>query len=1174
MHTRTTLLLTLLIFVALSPLPPGTLAAAHPEPPPIILPDPLAGRSTTSGEAVSRPITIMLELTTPLPPTEAAPAVASRALAQIATSQSDLRQRLAALGVPILFQTRAAYSGVAVAARPDQLQALRNLPGVAAARVIPPKARAATTAAEVVGAARLWSAARRQLLGQGVRIGVIDSGIDYTHATFGGPGTSAAFLANTPQIVEPGSFPTAKVVGGLDLVGDAYDASGVEGTLTPSPDPDPLDCGGHGTQVASVAAGYGVDASGAPYRGGYGPDTPFAELRVSPGIAPESGLVALKVFGCRGTTAFLTEAIDYAIDPNGDGLTADRLVDVLTISLGSPFGGAGDPDAVAVDRAVQAGVVVVVAAGGSGVRTALPDGIGDVFYAISSPASAELAIAVGASQGTPDAADDTLAPFSPRGPQQGGALKPDIVAPGVNILTAAVGSGSGGITASGTSVAAPQVAGAAALLRQLHPGWAPAQVKSALTTSATPLLTTADAPYPPSLAGAGRLAVEPLSRLEVLAYPAEQPGDTGLAFGAPWLTAPAELQRDLTIENTGSVERSVRLEAVTTTSEPGVQVSVPATSLLVPPKSSIRVPVVLSVQPQLLDNTPDRATALTQGGFYRYYLAEHGGYVRVITSAGSRVRVGHVAGVGDIEVTVGPESLRSTLNRGAVSKYITVAPGAQEIRVRAAGAAPDAPPLLVQPVNLTDGQDVTLVVSGRPGALRLSQVTEAQAAPPAGAARVLLHNADPYGDGSALDFYVDGALVAAGVTPGGAEEAAVAGGQRGFRAVRAGEPLGQSGLAARSFTAEAGQQFVLSVGTTALWARAAAQSPARAPNVQVARVPFQVFPKAASQSAATAGAVLVPASASAAQVSLRNTGARRGPATPGALPQAALVSGFSLDPGGISGPNTALPPAQRAADLQYVGVSSNLPITQGQDPHNQVMFFGISSFQPWSTPNEVEFRIYIDTNRDSTADFVLVTMTLGSRLDSPPNDVFISRLYRFTDAGGVEPTGGISFWNTLSASSVPGVTTAGLDPAPFNTRVMFTAASVASLGLEPGQTTIRYYVTSRARDAGRFLRVVDRVPSAGYLEYDIGSDAVTPINRDVTLLGARPLFPDVDGGAVNIAINQTRLAERGSQQVLLLHHHNPPESQAEVVVIQSSAPQQLGTVPASPPLALPLVSGP
>jgi subtilisin family serine protease len=86
-------------------------------------------------------------------------------------------------------------------------------------------------------------------------------------------------------------------------------------------------------------------------------------------VAPGASLVALKVFGCRGTTTFLTRAIDYAIDPNGDGNTDDRLVDVLNISLGSPFGGESDPDVVAINRAVDAGVVVVVAAGDTGGKT-------------------------------------------------------------------------------------------------------------------------------------------------------------------------------------------------------------------------------------------------------------------------------------------------------------------------------------------------------------------------------------------------------------------------------------------------------------------------------------------------------------------------------------------------------------------------------------------------------------------------------------------------------------------------------------------------------------------------------------------------------------------------------------------------------------------------------------
>lgn len=201
--------------------------------------------------------------------------------------------------------------------------------------------------------------------GEGVSVAVLDSGIDYTHANLGGAGTLAAYEAaygtavtDTLNTTLDGLFPTAKVVGGYDFVGERWPISS---TVT-QPDPDPIDFGGHGTHVADIIAG----------------------VR---GVAPAADLHAVKVCSAIATSCSgvaLLQAMDYALDPNGDDDISDA-VDVINMSLGSDYGSAVDDDlAYAVEFASAYGIIVVAAAGNGG----------DKPYVHGTPAAAPSAIAV------------------------------------------------------------------------------------------------------------------------------------------------------------------------------------------------------------------------------------------------------------------------------------------------------------------------------------------------------------------------------------------------------------------------------------------------------------------------------------------------------------------------------------------------------------------------------------------------------------------------------------------------------------------------------------------------------------------------------------------------------------------------------------------------------------
>src|SRR5207245_2072071 len=185
-----------------------------------------------------------------------------------------------------------------------------------------------------------------------------DTGIDYTHANFAGPGTVAAFnaaFATSTAPANPAYFGPAapKVKGGFDLVGNAYNGSNI-----PAPDPNPLDCNGHGSHVAGTAVGFGVTSGGATYAGPYNPSiyTPGA-FRIGPGVAPKADLYSYRVFGCTGSTRVTVDAINMAFD---DGM------DVINMSLGSPFGTADDASAVASTNVAKTGRIGVASAGNSG----------------------------------------------------------------------------------------------------------------------------------------------------------------------------------------------------------------------------------------------------------------------------------------------------------------------------------------------------------------------------------------------------------------------------------------------------------------------------------------------------------------------------------------------------------------------------------------------------------------------------------------------------------------------------------------------------------------------------------------------------------------------------------------------------------------------------------------
>jgi len=345
----------------------------------------------------------------------------------------------------------------------------------------------ATATAQEIGAPALWGQTL-DTAGQGVKIGIIDSGIDPDHPYFDPAGyTMPAGFPKGQQ-----RFTTAKVIVARSFA-PKTGATAPSVRLAFSEDDD-----SHGTHVAGIAAGNA--------------DTPAAGRRVS-GVAPRAYLGNYKVF-VETDDGLSPNANSPAIVAAIEAAVADGM-DVINFSGGEPeIEPSRDIVALALDAAAAAGVVPVIAAGNDYSEF----GAGSV----SSPANSARAIAVGAVGITGTKREH--ASFSSVGPTTISLrLKPDVAAPGVGVLSSV--SGGDWAELSGTSMASPHVAGAAALLRQRHPAWTVEQLKSALVQSGVDSVDERRRPAGPRFQGGGVVALQRADRPLLFAEP------TAVSFG-------------------------------------------------------------------------------------------------------------------------------------------------------------------------------------------------------------------------------------------------------------------------------------------------------------------------------------------------------------------------------------------------------------------------------------------------------------------------------------------------------------------------------------------------------------------------------------------------------------------------------------------------------------------
>lgn len=273
----------------------------------------------------------------------------------------------------VIYTTSNALRGVALTGDAKELRALAERTDVAKISAIVPKSPSNRGAVIDTEALDAWTAL--DTTGEGVKIAVLDTGIDYTHSGFGGPGTIEGYkkaqASKELPTADSGLIDSKKFIGGWDLVGDDYNADpdAPDYQPVPNPDPNPLDCeaAGHGSHVAGSAAGYGVNADGSTFTGDYSSLTAdeVAKMKVGPGTAPEAQLIGIRVFGCGGSSSVVGQALDYVLDPNGDGDFSDR-ADVVNMSLGSDHSPVQDPENDIVDALSEAGILSVIASGNAG----------------------------------------------------------------------------------------------------------------------------------------------------------------------------------------------------------------------------------------------------------------------------------------------------------------------------------------------------------------------------------------------------------------------------------------------------------------------------------------------------------------------------------------------------------------------------------------------------------------------------------------------------------------------------------------------------------------------------------------------------------------------------------------------------------------------------------------
>lgn len=1032
-------------------------------------------------------------------------------LQRINASQQSFLNAIGQLGVAYdeLYRAARSINGMALRVTPDQIPLLRQLENVKRVEVMFPDELDNASSTPFIGSPSVWSALNlpRGSTGQNIKIGIIDTGIDYQHAHFGGTGLLADYQANdrtviTDQIGGNPIFPTVKVVGGRDFAGDAY-----TGSNTPVPDSDPMDCDGHGTHVAGSAAGLGVTTAGATYAGAYDNNIDYSSFRIGPGVAPQASLYALRVFGCTGSTNLTVSAIEWAMDPNGDGNFSDRL-DVINMSLGSNFGDAFNASSIASDNAAKVGVVVVASAGNAN----------DTFFISGSPGASGRTISVAS------------------------ILDSGISVPLVRVNSPAALSGNkvAGTASFGVATSNDGLTGDFVLAVD---GTAPANDGCETLTNAA------------DVAGKIVLIDRGTCAFQIKANNAEAAGAAGVIIvnnaagappgmavtaGLPAVTIPV---LSITLDDGNAIKASLASPGVNGTMLSGAPGSDTPSSFT--SRGPRRASPVVELKPDLA--APGQSITSAQTGITGPTSFADGN--QSLTISGTSMAAPHVAGVmallRDLHPNMSVEELKALAMNTSLHD-VTTLPGGQGLRLGGSriGAGRIDAHLAAQGnvVAFNEENDGLVSISfesGVRGVINRSKTV-----------RLVNHGSQAQTYALGIDTIVDASGVSFGtnvnqitVPANGSATFSVTMDANAAQMKNDRDPTVAATQAPSASTVSATvsaaiARHFLSEESALLTLSQGGQTKLRLP------VYAAVYPESsisADDVISTGG--LTTGSAS---IALSGQGVCSGSLAgstctkANALDQASLVSPFELQ--GVSPRATSVDPAR---DIRYVGVA--------YDTASDRLNFGLASWGPWSSPTDVSYRIDIDCGV-----YTLVSSLTTDTCTGAPDGIYDLRVVA-TNRGTFNllltgaSTSGIDVFQVIVIGLATGRTSSLLVPA--NTWVNSDLPSANSTRLELNSVQILPVPRSTVKVSGAFRYRVSTC--FGLSPTCTGeSDSIGPLNWNYLAQGVNfsgSILRDAQaGGTVPLTFNTTNMTTNGSLGALLLHHFNGEGARAELAVLQGA----------------------